>query len=322
MTDTGSRKDPLVIIAGPTAIGKSEIALKLAKMIGGEIISADSMQVYKRMDIGTAKLLPEDQNGVPHHLIDLLEPSEPFHVVRFQEMALQAADEILSRGHIPILTGGTGFYIGSVLYRTDFTQAQEDPAYRSELEEYARVHGSEKLHERLAETDPEAALAIPAGNVRRVVRAMEFYHLTGIRISEHNRRERERESAWNAAYFVLTDKRERIYERINLRVQKMLDLGLEDEVRRLKDEGCTRDLVSMKGIGYKEMLDYLDGFCTLEEAADKIRQETRHFAKRQLTWFRREKEAYWISREDYPEDDRILEIMLHVLNERNITGKR
>ena len=289
-----SDKIPLVMIAGPTAVGKSDVAVRLALALSGEVVSADSMQVYRGMDIGTAKMTAEEMQGVPHHLIDCVDPREDFDVLRFQQMALEAIDGIRQRGHLPILAGGTGFYMQAIRYRIPFTKDAADPAIRQELEELAASRGAEYLHELLAEADPEYAAAIPAGNVKRVVRALEYFRTTGEPISEHNRKMRERESAWNDVCAVLYDDREVLYERINARVDTMIEKGLVREVERLREQGCTRHMVSMQGIGYKEIFAYLEHECTLEEAIDAIKSDSRHFAKRQMTWYRREKDILWV----------------------------
>ena len=274
----------LVILTGPTAVGKTALSVALAKKIDGEIISADSMQVYRGMDIGSAKVTAEEMQGIPHFLIDEFDPAEEFHVVRFQEYAKRYIREIQERGHIPILVGGTGFYIQSVLYDIDFTENGSDHSYREELETLAKEHGAEYLHTMLASVDPASAEAIHANNVKRVIRALEFYRETGERISEHNEEERRKASPYQFAYFVLNDARDRIYANIDWRVALMLEHGLVEEVRRLQAQGCTRDMVSMQGLGYKEILDYLDGRCSYEEAVRVLKRDTRHFAKRQLTW--------------------------------------
>ncbi len=297
------KKKPLVVLTGPTAAGKTKASIELAKAIGGEIISADSMQVYKYMDIGSAKIRPEEMQGVPHFLVDVLEPTEEFNVVRFKEMATEAMEEIYQRGHIPIIVGGTGFYIQSVLYDIDFTKQDNDQAYREELEAYAKEHGAQALHDKLRQVDEKAASEIHANNIKRVIRALEYYRQTGQKISEHNEKEREKESPYEFFYFVLTDERETLYERIDKRVDQMIEEGLVEEVKHLKEMGCTRDLVSMQGLGYKEILDYLDGFCTLDEAVYKIKRDTRHFAKRQLTWFRRERKVRWIDKSEFEHDE-------------------
>ena len=313
-------KKPLIILTGPTAVGKTKLSIRLARAVEGEIISADSMQVYRRMDIGSAKIRPEEMEGIPHHLIDVLEPEEDFNVVRFQELARAAMEEIWSRGHIPILTGGTGFYIQALLYDIDFTENEEGTGVREELEALAAAEGPERFHDRLALVDPKAAEEIHANNVKRVIRALEYYRLTGQRISEHNEEQREKESPYCFAYFVLNDERSRLYERIDQRVDEMLRAGLVEEVKRLKEEGCKRGMVSMQGLGYKEILDYLDGSVSLEEAVRVLKRDTRHFAKRQLTWFKRERDVVWVEKPEYGYDDeKMLAFMLKIWREKGVT---
>lgn len=312
-------KPPLIVLTGPTAVGKTELSIQLAKRVNGEIISADSMQVYRHMDIGSAKIRPEEMQGIPHHLIDILEPDEEFHVVRFQEYAKKYIRQIQERGHIPILTGGTGFYIQAVLYDIDFTETTGDSAYRRQLEELAKERGASYLHQKLREVDPASADSIHANNVKRVIRALEYYRATGEPISRHNEQEREKPSPYQFAYFVLNDTRSHLYERIDRRVDQMLKEGLIDEVRCLKGMGFTRDMVSMQGLGYKEILAYLEGIYTLEEAVYILKRDTRHFAKRQLTWFKRERDVDWISKESYAYDNgNILDAMTKILIQRGI----
>ncbi len=300
-------KKPLVVLTGPTAVGKTDASIGLAKALGGEIISADSMQVYQYMDIGSAKIRPKEMEGIPHFLVDELKPWEEFHVVRFQQMAKAAMEGIYARGHIPIVVGGTGFYIQALLYDIDFSENDGDDSYRRELEQIAGRQGKTALHERLRAVDPASALQIHENNVKRVIRALEFYHQTGQRISEHNERERQKESPYRFVYFVLNDDRTRLYERIDRRVDRMLEDGLVDEVAALRDMGCKRDMVSMQGLGYKEIFAYLDGELSLEEAIYRLKRDTRHFAKRQITWFKREREVIWINKDEYGYDeDRIL----------------
>lgn len=296
-------KRPLIVLTGPTAVGKTKLSVALAEAVNGSVISADSMQVYRHMDIGSAKIKPEEMGGIPHYLIDLLEPEEEFHVVRFQEYAKACIEEIYKSGRVPVIVGGTGFYIQAALYGIDFTEEQGDASCRRALERLAREEGAHALHKKLAEVDPQAAAGIHENNVKRVVRALEFYHLTGKKISEHNEAERQRESPYQFAYFVLNDDRSLLYERINQRVDQMLEDGLVEEVRRLKGMGCHSGMVSMQGLGYKEILEYLDGGCTLEDAVYRIKRDTRHFAKRQLTWFRREREVIWVNKPDFHYDD-------------------
>lgn len=304
-------KRPLVVLTGPTAVGKTKVSIKLAKTIGGEIISADSMQVYRYMNIGSAKIRPEETGGIPHYLIDELEPSEEFHVVRFQQMAKAAIERIYEKGHIPIIVGGTGFYIQALLYDIDFTEDDGNKEIREQLTAYVETHGREALHDRLRKVDPKAAELIHANNVKRVIRALEYYEQNNTPISAHNEQERQKESPYQFVYFVLNDERASLYERINLRVDQMMEEGLVEEVRTLKEKGYTRNMVSMQGLGYKEILDYLDEEISLEEAVYRIKRDTRHFAKRQITWFKREKDVIWIDKKacNYDEN-KILDTML------------
>ena len=304
-------KKKLIILTGPTAVGKTKLSLELAKKVGGEIISADSMQIYEMMDIGTAKIKKEEMQGIPHHLIDCISPSQEFNVVIFQKMALNAMEEIEKRNKIPIIVGGTGFYIQSVLYQIDFTPNEDQGEVRKELETLALTKGKEYLHEKLREVDPLSAREIHANNQKRVIRALEYYRLTGEPISKHNIEQRQKESPYDFSYFVLNDKRERLYQRIDQRVDEMVSQGLVEEVRALKNMGYDRSFVSMQGLGYKEILDYLEDKISLDEAVYRIKRDTRHFAKRQITWFKREKEVIWVQKDlfDYDEE-KILNYML------------
>ena len=312
-------KRPFIVLTGPTAVGKTALSIALAKAVNGAVISADSMQVYKYMDIGSAKIMPEEMEGVPHYLVDEFEPEEEFHVARFAERAKECLEEIYQNGQIPIIVGGTGFYIQALLYDIDFSKQDANTEYRSQLEKLAQEKGADYLHNLLKEIDPESAESIHANNIKRVIRALEFYHLTGQKISEHNETERQKESPYNFAYFVLTDDRARLYERIDRRVDIMVERGLVEEVKKLKDMGYHREMVSMLGLGYKEILDYLDGKMTLDEAIYIIKRETRHFAKRQLTWFRREKDVIWFDRRDYHQNEaEILNEMKKILKEKGI----
>ena len=312
-------KRPMIILAGPTAVGKTAASIRLAKAVGGEIISADSMQVYRHMDIGSAKIRPEEMEGVPHYLVDVLEPEEDFNVVRFQQMAKAAAEEIYARGMIPIAAGGTGFYIQALLYDIDFTENDGDSSFRRKLEKTAEEKGGEYLHALLQEADPEAALQIHPHNIKRMIRALEFHHQTGGKISEHNETEREKESPYNFAYFVLTDDRSRLYDRIDRRVDLMMEEGLLDEVRFLKERGVRRDSTAMQGLGYKELYAFLDGEYPLEEAVRIIKRDTRHFAKRQLTWFKRERDVIWADKSVIGQgDDAVIDFILKELKNRGI----
>lgn len=310
---------PLVILAGPTAVGKTELSIRLAKRINGAIISADSMQVYKYMDIGSAKIMPDEMEGVKHYLIDELDPSDEFNIVRFQQMAKDALKEIYANGQIPIVAGGTGFYIQALLYDIDFTHQDSDEAFRKEMADYAAEYGAEALHEKLKEIDPISYKTIHANNTKRVIRALEYYRMTGQPISAHNEQEHQKVSPYSFAYFVLTDDRKHLYDRIDYRVDLMMKKGLVDEVKNLYDMGYHKDMVSMQGLGYKELLSYLDGECSLEEAVYIIKRETRHFAKRQLTWFRRERDVIWLDKSAYQyNDQRILTDMCRMLQEKGI----
>ena len=314
------KKKPLIILTGPTAVGKTALSILLAKRINGEIISADSMQVYKGMDIGSAKVTREEMDGVKHYLIDVLEPVEEFNVVKFQELAKKAMEEIYAKGKIPIIAGGTGFYIQSILYDIDFEKNDGDKEYRAYLENIAKENGGEKkLFDMLKEVDPKSTEIIHENNVKRVIRALEFYKETGMKISEHNEEQREKDSPYNFCYFVLNDDREKMYSNIEKRVDIMLDNGLVDEVKRLYNNGYTKDMVSMQGLGYKEILDYLSGDISLERAIYLIKRDTRHFAKRQLTWFRREKVVTWINKPEFGyENEKILNFMIKNLKENFI----
>ena len=312
-------KNPLVVLTGPTAVGKTKLSISLAKALNGEIISADSMQVYKYMDIGSAKITEKEMDGVPHHLIDVLSPFEEFHIVRFQELAKKAMEDIYNRGKTPVFVGGTGFYIQAITKDIDFTEGEEDKQYREELSRLAAEKGNEFLHEMLQEVDKKSAEEIHANNVKRVIRALEFYKENGFPISQHNEEQKQNETPYNLAYFVLNAPRDLLYERIDRRVDEMMENGLVKEVQKLKDMGCRREMTSMQGLGYKEILSFLDGEIPLDEAVRILKRDTRHFAKRQLTWFRRESNVVWVDKDKFAfNDEKILEYMLSVCRERKI----
>ena len=286
-------KPRLVVIAGPTGVGKTKASVRLAKKLGGEVVSADSMQIYKGMDIGTAKVTKEEMDGVPHHLIDILEPWENYDVTRFKAMAGEAVKGILERGHLPIVCGGTGFYIQALLYDIDFG-AEEGPdiRLRKELTELAERKGRDRVHELLKEIDPVSYEKIPANNLKRVIRAIEYHKLHGEPISAHNEREREkRESPYDFRFFALTDDRVKLYERIDRRVDRMMEQGLLSEVKGLMELGIPEGCTSMQAIGYRELIRYLKGELSLSEAVEEIKKNSRHYAKRQLTWLRRERDV-------------------------------
>ena len=312
-------KKPLIVLTGPTAVGKTKLSIALAKAVNGEIISADSMQVYRYMDVGSAKITPDEMDGVPHHLVDVLDPTEDFNIVLFQQLAKKSMEEIYSKGRIPILVGGTGFYIQALTRDIDFTQSEQDDSYRKELEALAAEKGNTFLHDMLAAVDPKSAEDIHENNVKRVIRALEFYKQNGTRISEHNEEQKEHVSPYNLAYFVLNAPRPLLYERIDARVDEMLKNGLVEEVKNLQRMGCHREMVSMQGLGYKEILSWLGGEYPYEEAIRILKRDTRHFAKRQLTWFRREGEVTWVDKDKFDyNDSRILDYMLSVCREKGI----
>ena len=309
---------PLIILTGPTAVGKTALSIGLAKAVDGEIISADSMQVYRKMNIGTAKIQQSEMQGVRHHLIDILDPGEDFNVVLFKKYALEAMKDIYSREKIPVVVGGTGFYIQALLYDINFEDNDNDMSYREELQTLAAEHGNSYIHDMLAGVDPESAEKIHENNVKIVIRALEFYKKTGMKISKHNEAESQKESPYNFEYFVLNDDRQKLYDRIDRRIDIMLADGLLDEVRSLVDEGYSRDLVSMQGLGYKEMIDYIQERYTLDEAVYTLKRDTRHFAKRQVTWFKREKQVTWVNKNEFDSEADILSFMIERLREKEI----
>jgi len=311
---------PLVIIAGPTAVGKSDFAIELAKRINGEIISADSMQVYKGMDIGSAKVMPEQMQGIKHYLINILDPKDEFSVAVFKDYAQKAIKEITDNGKIPIVAGGTGFYIQALLYDIDFSESiGENPEYRSFLLKEYDEKGADYLFDKLREVDPETAGIIHKNDEKRVVRALEFYHDTGKPISVHNKEQYDKKSDYNFAYFVLNDYRETIYKKIDARVDIMAEKGLVSEVERLKAAGMTIADVSMQGLGYKEILLYLNGEISLDEAIYRIKRDSRHFAKRQITWFKRERDVIWLNKYEFDYDaDKLMEYTCGVLKDKSI----
>ena len=316
-------KKPLIVLTGPTAAGKTHLSIALAKAVNGEIISADSMQVYKYMDIGSAKIRPEEMQGVKHYLVDELLPEEEFHIVKFQQMAKAAMEEIYAKGKVPILVGGTGFYIQAITKDIDFTQAEQENGYRRELEQLAAEKGNDYVHTMLQEVDPVSAKEIHANNVKRVIRALEFYHQNQSPISAHNQEQKEHETPYNLAYFVLNVPRELLYKRIDDRIDEMMEEGLLEEVEQLKKRGCHRGMVSMQGLGYKEILAYLEGEYPLEEAVRVLKRDTRHFAKRQLTWFRREKETIWMNKDEFDYNENLIfERMVEICKDKKILDEQ
>lgn len=293
-----NEKIPLVVLAGPTASGKTAAGIYLAQQLNGEVISADSMQIYRHLTVGTAKPTEQEMQGVPHHLIDFLEPSESFSVADYVNLAKEKIAQITAAGKLPILVGGTGLYISSLVDNINFSDEEGNTALREEYREFADKNGVLALWERLSEVDPEAAEKIHPNNVGRVARALEVYHTTGIPISQHQKESRLQPSPYRVCMMAINfHDRQKLYDRINLRVTKMLEEGLEQEARWLLQNGY--GATSFQAIGYKEMVSYLEGKETLEEACDRIRQESRRYAKRQLTWFRRDKRYRWFYAEDF-----------------------
>lgn len=297
----------LIIIAGPTGVGKTEISLKLAERVQGEIVSCDSMQIYKGMDIGSAKADEEERARVKHHMLDIVTPFDSFSVSNYKLLAEKAIDEILSRGKVPIMVGGTGLYIDAVIKDLSFTEGGNDEAYRQELAARAEEKGKVFVHELLQAVDPVSAERIHPNNLKRVIRALEVYKVTGKPFSSFKDTNRLNPK-YDIQYYYLNKNRESLYEGIDQRVEKMLSMGLIEEIRTLKSQGLTIDFVSMKGIGYKEFFGYLEGEISLEEAINLVKMRSRNYAKRQLTWFRNHDIAQELDK-DQLTDDKILEIL-------------
>ncbi len=287
-------KKPLIVVAGPTACKKTDTAVELAKIINGEIISADSMQVYKYMDIGTAKATKEEMQGIKHYLVDEIFPDDEYNAMIFQKKANKYIEEIYSKGKVPIIAGGTGFYINALVYDNTFEEIEDKGEIRQMLEKEANEKGAEFMYEKLKKVDPEYAQSLHMNNVKRVIRALEYNIQTGKKFSEHNAQEKKKESPYDLGLYVLNMDRDKLYERINLRVDKMFNEGLVDEVMSILDMGYTPELVSMQGLGYKELIPFFEGKASLESVSDEIKQKTRHFAKKQLTWFRGQMDGCWV----------------------------
>jgi len=307
-------KDKLIILAGPTASGKTSVSIDLAKRIGGEIISADSMQVYRGMDVGTAKIKADEMQGVKHYLINVLDPTEDFNIVKFQDMVKYSIEEIKRNGHIPILVGGTGFYIQSVIYDIDFDTQDDNGDIRKALEEEYDKMGADFMYEKLKKIDSVSAENIHKNNKKRIIRAIEYFLINNTLISEHNESQRKNDSPYDFRFFVLNPPRDILYDRINQRVDKMVEEGLVREVKDLKNAGLSIENISMQGIGYKEILEYLNGVATLEEAIDNIKQNTRHMAKRQVTWFKREKDVIYINPFEFENNEKIVDYMVEKID--------
>lgn len=314
-------KNKLIILAGPTASGKTSVSIDLAKRLGGEIISADSMQVYKYMDVGTAKISVEEMQGVKHHLIDVLDPKEDFNIVKFQNMVKCSIEEIVKNGHIPILVGGTGFYIQSIIYDIDFNNEDDNSSVRKKLEEEYDAFGADFMHEKLKKIDIVSAQTIHKNNKKRVIRAIEYFLINNEPISSHNEVQREKKSPYDYRFFVLNPSRDILYERINKRVDIMVENGLVDEVKKLREMGLSMANISMQGIGYKEIIEYLDGEVSLETAIENIKQNTRHMAKRQVTWFKREKDVIYVDPFSFENNDKIVDYMIEKINTERIDNE-
>ena len=314
-------KNKLIILAGPTASGKTSVSIDLAKRLGGEIISADSMQVYKYMDVGTAKISVEEMQGVKHHLIDVLDPKEDFNIVKFQNMVKCSIEEIVKNGHIPILVGGTGFYIQSVIYDIDFNNEDDNSSVRKKLKEEYDAFGADFMHEKLKKIDIVSAQTIHKNNKKRIIRAIEYFLINNEPISSHNEVQREKKSPYDYRFFVLNPPRDILYERINKRVDIMVENGLVDEVKKLREMGLSTANISMQGIGYKEIIEYLDGEVSLETAIENIKQNTRHMAKRQVTWFKREKDVIYVDPFSFESNDKIVDYMIEKINTERIDNE-
>ena len=306
-------KDKILVLAGPTAVGKTELSIRMAKALNGEIISTDSMQIYKGMDIGSAKITEEEMQGVKHHMLDVVEPDKAFSVADYKDMAEKAIKDILSRGKLPILTGGTGLYINALTCNMNFTESEKDDEYREELNKLIDKEGAEYVHNMLKEIDPISYESIHPNNRKRVIRALEVYKLTGKPFSSYNAGDDLYKSKYDVHYYVLNMDRAKLYERINKRVEIMYEKGLLDECIKLKKLGYTSSMQSMQGIGYKEVLLYLDGLITLEESKEMVKQGSRNYAKRQLTWFRKDPRAIFLNK-DYMSDDEILNKIINDIN--------
>lgn len=305
-------KKPLVVIVGPTAVGKTDVSILVAERMGGEIVSADSMQIYKFMNIGTAKPTSEEMKDVKHHMIDIVEPWQDFSVAQFQRQARGCIEDIHSRGRLPVVVGGTGLYISSIIYDLDFTNTVSDQRFRAELQKLARERGKEYLYEWLKRVDPSTAKRLHVNDLRRVIRALEVYHCSGKPMSEYNTGMRDA-ALYNPVIFGLTLPREELYRKIEKRVDRMMDEGLVDEVKGLLERGCTREMVSMQGLGYKEVIGYLEGEYSLSEAVELLKRNTRRFAKRQFTWFKRDDRIIWMDIHEIGDKDRTADRIVHYI---------
>ena len=314
-------KEKLIILAGPTASGKTSLSIDLAKRLNGEIISADSMQVYKYMDVGTAKISGGEMCGIKHHLIDVLDPKEDFNIVKFQNMVKTVIKEITKRGHLPIIVGGTGFYIQSIIYDIDFDNEEDNTSIREELEREYESLGADYMYERLKKIESISAQNIHKNNKKRIIRAIEYFMINNAPISSHNETQRNKISPYDFRFFVLNPPRNILYKRINQRVDIMVEKGLLKEVKSLKQMGLSKHNISMQGIGYKEIIEYLEGDVSLETAIENIKQNTRHMAKRQVTWFKREKDVIYIDPYSFENNEKIVDYMIEKINTERISNE-
>lgn len=302
------RSNTVIAIAGPTAVGKTKFAIMLANAFDGEVVSCDSMQLYKYMDIGSAKPTQEEMSMAKHHLVDMIDPRDDFSVAQYQKLAKDAIKDILMRGKTPIISGGTGLYLNSLIYDMDFSSAPEDSEYRKDLEKIAEEEGREALHKMLEDQDPKAAALIHPNNTKKIIRALERLKEGEGEIKQFSDISNETDD-YNIILLGLTRDRAELYDRINRRVDILMEEGLLDEVKGLMDMGLTQDNISMKGIGYKELMDHLDGRCSLEDSIETIQKNTRHYAKKQLTWFRRYDEMKWFDISEFSSDEDAFEDM-------------
>ena len=301
-------KDKVIVICGPTASGKTALSIELAKKVNGEIVSADSMQIYKDMNIGTAKPTIEEMQGIKHFLLDFVSPDERYSVADYKTDAKKSIKKILKEGKIPIIVGGTGLYVDSLIYEIEYPNIEFDENYRKELEEQVRKEGLDKLYEQAKLIDPQAVEKISKNDTKRILRVLEIYHATGKTKTEQEIESRKKEVEYDYKVFALNWNRQTLYERINKRVDIMIEQGLIEEVEKISRK-YNKFPTAMQGLGYKEVVEYLEGFLTKEEMIEKIKKETRHYAKRQLTWFRKNKQTIWLNGEDSIQKN--IEIILH-----------
>lgn|SRR5690625_1367114 len=309
-------KEKLFVLTGPTAVGKTSLSIALAKKLGGEIISADSMQIYKYMDIGTAKVKAEEMEDVPHHLIDIVYPDEEFTVSDYQKQATKLIKELNQKGRLPIIVGGTGLYINSLVYELQFAKVPPNEELRQRYEELANTYGNEYLHEKLSRIDEESSQRIHVADRKRIIRALEIYEETGKTMTEYNKNFRKETNKYDLAMVCLNMDRAQLYERINKRVDLMLNDGLVEEVKVILKMGYDKESVALQGIGYKEIIMYLDGQISLDRAVELIKQGSRNYAKRQLTWFRRDKRIHWVDVGDFDGFEELINYLTKHVNDK------